>query len=542
MSRHVGPDEASDDQIALEEAQRELRDVREECFRLRTTIRSLESALKAAATVFGALFPEAGRMITYADACVDPNLFGDWFGAASWGTWRVLDKALFGQPLTAGELETFQELTGRDEAPTEPAKEAWIIAGRRSGKDVKAASLACYIATVGAELHGYRKRLVRGERGVVQILAVDRDQARVAFNYLRAFFDQPMLAKLLKRETADTLELTNGLAIEITTSDRRRVRGRTVICAIFDEVAHWRDENTNNPDLEIYRAVKPAMITIPNALLIGISSPHARKGLLHDKFTQHYGQPGNVLVAKAPTWVMNPTLSRDEGEIAEDYKNDPAYASAEWGSEFRVDVESYVAKEIIEANTDVGVFERPYDKANKYVAFTDPSGGSSDSFTLAIAHVEDGMAVLDLIREARAPFTPSVVVEEFADVVKAYKITTVYGDKYASGWPPEQFSRNGVMYEASELNKSEIYLAFLPMLNSRTVAMLESDRLERQLLSLERKTARGGRDTVDHPRGLHDDVANAAAGALTLTQSTAAASGSSNFNRQIEYGPATGVA
>ena len=37
-----------------------------------------------------------------------------------------------------------------------------------------------------------------------------------------------------------------------------------------------------------------------------------------------------------------------------------------------------------------------------------------------------------------------------------------------------------------------------------------------QLLSLERNTARGGKDSIDHGRGGHDDVANTAAGALVL--------------------------
>jgi phage terminase large subunit-like protein len=253
---------------------------------------------------------------TYSQACVDPQLFADWFGNESWSTWRVMDKALFGEPLTPGELAIFTELTGRTEAPTTPAKEAWLIMGRRSGKDLKAASIAVYLATIGAELHGYRKRLQRGERGVVQILAVDRDQASVAFRYAKAFFEQPLLAPLLKRETADTLELKNDLAIEITTNDQRRVRGRTVIAAIFDEVAHWRNDNTISPDLEVYRAVRPAMLTIPNAMLIGISSPHASRGLLYDKFSKHYGQNGDVLVARAPTWKMNLTVTRETEEIA----------------------------------------------------------------------------------------------------------------------------------------------------------------------------------------------------------------------------------
>ena len=95
------------------------------------------------------------------------------------------------------------------------------------------------------------------------------------------------------------IELTNSIVIEVTTNDRRRVRGRTVIAAIFDEVAHWRSENTQNPDKEVYRAVKPAMVTMPEALLIGISSPYARRGLLWDKHEAHWGKPGRTLVVKS---------------------------------------------------------------------------------------------------------------------------------------------------------------------------------------------------------------------------------------------------
>ena len=218
-------------------------------------------------------------------------------------------------------------------APTVPAREAWFIMGRRSGKDIKAASLAVYLATIGADL----SRLAPGERGVVQLLAVDRAQAEIALRYVRAFFEKPLLAPMLTRETEAMLELSNGLAIEITTADRRRARGRTVVCAIFGEVAHWWDETTQNPDVEVYRSIRPAMITVPNALLIGMSSPHSKRGLLWDKYAKHFRQPGDVLVVKAPTWVMNPTLSRDKGEIADAYADDPSWARAEYGAEFRAD-------------------------------------------------------------------------------------------------------------------------------------------------------------------------------------------------------------
>jgi hypothetical protein len=44
--------------------------------------------------------------------------------------------------------------------------------------------------------------------------------------------------------------------------------------------------------------------------------------------------------------------------------------------------------------------------------------------------------------------------------------------------------------------------------------LLDLPRLTTQLCALERRTSRSGRDVVDHPVNAHDDVINAAAGAL----------------------------
>jgi hypothetical protein len=46
--------------------------------------------------------------------------------------------------------------------------------------------------------------------------------------------------------------------------------------------------------------------------------------------------------------------------------------------------------------------------------------------------------------------------------------------------------------------------------------MIDHPRMASQLLSLERRTSRGSRDSVDHPQGqgYHDDVINSAAGVL----------------------------
>jgi hypothetical protein len=454
--------------------------------------------------------------MNFYEACIDPNIFGLWFEGESWDTHRVLDKALEGVPLNDDELATFKELTGWDKAPDQPVSEAWLICGRRSGKDVKASALVAYIATFGNEIYNFRQYLTRGERGVVQLLAVDRDQARVCLGYLKAMFEQPLLARMVSNVVADGIELTNGLAIEITTNNQRRVRGRTVIAAIFDEVAFWSTENSVSPDEDVYKAVKPAMATIPNAMLIGISSPHARKGLLYRQYRKHYGKPGKVLVVQAPTWVMNPTLPRDGEFLSQAFEDDPASAAAEYGAQFRTDIEAFVTREVVEACVTSGARERPRVSNASYRAFVDPSGGSNDSMTLAIAHPDGDKAVLDAIRERKPPFSPESVVEEFCTLLKSYGISEVTGDRYAGEWPRERFRAHGIAYRLAEKPRSDLYRDMLPVLNSGKADLLDNDRMVNQLVGLERRVARGGRESIDHAPNGHDDIANAVAGAISL--------------------------
>jgi hypothetical protein len=157
--------------------------------------------------------------------------------------------------------------------------------------------------------------------------------------------------------------------------------------------------------------------------------------------------------------------------------------------------------------------------------------------TLAIAHKEGETEVLDVLRERKPPFSPEAVVEEYAHLIRSYRCSKVYGDRYGSEWVAEQFTKRGVSYEPAEKPKSEIYASLLPLINSKAIDLIENDRLVTQIASLERRTSRGGKDSIDHPPGAHDDLANAAAGALVTAFKEP---GISNFNRKLVY-PYSGV-
>jgi hypothetical protein len=106
------------------------------------------------------------------------------------------------------------------------------------------------------------------------------------------------------------------------------------------------------------------------------------------------------------------------------------------------------------------------------------------------------------------------VVATFCAEFDRYRVGKVRGDRYAAQWPIEQFAINGVIYEQSEVVKSDLYRDFLPALNSNRIRLLDHTRMINQLLGLERRTVRGGRDSIDHVPGANDDIINAAVGAL----------------------------
>ena len=231
-------------------------------------------------------------------------------------------------------------------------------------------------------------------------------------------------------------------------------------------------------------------------------------------FRRHFGKDdARVLVWKADTATMNPKI--DPAIIAEAYDSDPEAARAEYGAEFRDDLADFVTREIVDSVTMWGRTELPPCPDITYSAFVDPSGGVNDAMTLSVAHLSGGaICVLDAVLEIRPPFDPEAAVAECTTVLRRFGITRVIGDRYAGEWPKARFAEHGIAFEQSARAKSDLYCDLLPLLNAKRVELLDNPRLAAQLVGLERRTARSGRDTVDHSPGGHDDLANVVAGVL----------------------------
>ncbi len=272
------------------------------------------------------------------------------------------------------------------------------------------------------------------------------------------------------------------------------------------------------PDIEAYRAVLPSLIRTGGPL-ISISTPYRKLGLLYQKHRDYYGKDDDdVLVVQGASTEFNSTLS--ERDIAKAMTDDPEASIAEWEALFRTDVSAFLSDEDIDACVDYDrPSELPPQNNMQYTAFCDPSGGRHDAMTLAIGHMDADNRIVDVVRGRQPPFDPKSVVEEFAVLLKEYRIREVIGDNFAPGWVESAFRDAGVRrYRSSEMPKGRLYREGLLAFTRRKLSLPNHPRLLRELRLLERTAHAGGRESVDHGRNGSDDYANAVFGVLYYTK------------------------
>jgi hypothetical protein len=429
----------------------------------------------------------------------------------SWSTWLVVLKAAFGLPLGETELATFHKVAGDRTSPSRRVRELWCVCGRRSGKSRMAAALATFLALF------QRHKLAKGETGHVLVLAATQDQARNVFDYASGFIEA---SEVLRREvraiTAHEIRLANNITIGVHVNNFRTVRGKTLLACIFDEVSFWKDETSATPDLETYRAVMPSLVA-SNGMLIGISTPYRRMGLLHAKHRDHFGVEGDdVLVVQGDSATFHPALAP---ELIEAHKRaDPEAAISEWDALFRQDIAQFLSEDLIELAIDrARPPELPPQQGLQYKCFVDASGGRHDSYTICIGHKDSGgRFICDVLRGREPPLDPQEITREYAALAREYGCSKITGDAYSADWVVSSYRECNATYLCATKNKSELYLEGLPIFSRGLVLLPEHRRLGRELRLLERHVSRMGRDRVDHGRGGSDDYANAVFGALHL--------------------------
>jgi hypothetical protein len=261
------------------------------------------------------------RLLPLRRALEDEHLFGNEVAGDSWAAMKAIVLAALGEALTEDERAYFQKLTKLDQESLQRAKRLVIIAGRRSGKSKSAAILAIYLAV----LCDHRENLTTGEKGVVLCIAQNQEQAKIVFGYVKGIVKSiPTIAKEVVNVTALSITFKNGIEIQVRPASFRGLRGVTCIAAICDEMAFWftEENNSTNPDSEIVNALKPALVTTKGMLII-ISSPYARRGVVWKYYSAYFGKEGSPVYASdvrvarsaalfrfSPAWAAFPSGAR----------------------------------------------------------------------------------------------------------------------------------------------------------------------------------------------------------------------------------------
>lgn len=443
------------------------------------------------------------------DALEDKRLLGGlacFEDRSTWRSWIVFEKARLGLPLDADELVVFRRHTEREAPRPGGYPVALAVTGRQCGKTRWLATGAAFAAaTAGPKAAGT----------FVSLVAQDlRGAQRAALSYVKEVFALPVFRQEVVRETQGTVELRSGVTVAVYPCRPSATRGVRNLSAFMDEAAHFISTEGRATDVEMYRALMPTLLTTAGRLVIA-TSPYAMTGLVSDIYVKHWGRDdSDVLVWQADSHSMNPGL--DLAALQRMRDEDPDGAESEVEGRFRRGISMLLDPEAIAACVARGTRERAPERGRDYVAFADAASGSGkDSFAVSIAH-RDVEAVLDVVRAWKPPFNPSGVIAEAADLLRRYGLREVTGDRYAPGFVSEGFRANGITYRPSERSKSELFLELVPAINAERAVLLDDSQLLRELRGLERRRGSSGRDRVEKRAGSHDDVANAAAGALVL--------------------------
>jgi hypothetical protein len=393
---------------------------------------------------------------------------------------------------------------------TPDTRELFIAAGRGGGKSRVAALLLVWACT-----RRYKRAV--GERVYLSILAPDRRQAAVTMAYAVGLLQsRPELERLIANETQERIELVNGCVLEVVSATKSAPRGRSYGFALIEESSFLpaSDDAAADADVEVLRALSPALGRLDGSLLACIGSPYRRRGLLYDAITA--GPAPDRVVVSGSTLFFNPSFSRKEVERA--WKRDAVAARSEFGEldgpgiDFRSDISGLLSPESLSAVTPSGVYELvPGPPAVAH--FDAATGSGADAAALAIAFRGAPVAKLALVRRWVPAFSPTAVIAEAAHVLRAFGLREIGVDRFAPGLIQDLFAEHRITATVADHDTSQGFIELLALINSQRVELLDHAVLLAELRQLERRAGLG-RDRVSHPPNAHDDVAAACAGAL----------------------------
>lgn len=352
---------------------------------------------------------------------------------------KIILKALYGLPLDKKELKIFKILTKGKGKYTPGREKLELIAclGARSGKSFLVSICACFEATRDK----WKKEVLKGENVYIVIIATRELQAKqiIGKNCKRMFENSPLLSRLIEKTTDLELTLKNDVKIIAGPCTSASLRGLPIAVLILDEIAFFRLEGVTQ-DETIFGSLLVRQAQFEFGKYFLISTAGSKQGLFFQEFDKGFRQEDRLTI-QADTRFVNPEIPQKflNKEKARNYDN--------WRREFQAEF-----SEKLEAFFSLELMQRPfvlagdlsYESEYKYHLGLDQSGLSGkDRFALAIAHKEEGLAVVDVVRSWETKDL-DIILDEIEKLAITYHLTEISIDRYSKGYVENSFRKIGL--------------------------------------------------------------------------------------------------
>lgn len=487
--------------------------------------------------------------IPFIEAVNEPLLFQKQFQRLTPGIQSVL-KCVYGLELSADELAYWHAYNGAgkfDElgylldawdsgvpyrAGTE-ANDITLIVGRRS---TKTSGVSSFIVAYEALLGNHGEYVGFKSQSPV-FLQVAQDLATAKANLRQFILDIIEQSPVGKHEllkgvveqggtrkapvTAISAKLRNGSLITVGPPSFK-LRSQAIPVCAMDEMGVWaKDKESAQPDIEVVRAVSPAMASFPFSKLVKTSTPMTKEGVLWESAQiGTYGHKlengeakqahARTIVIHGPSAALAPAKVLPRERLIAERAKDASAFNREFLAQFADSVTGFLSVDLLRAAVTPGVRQRAPEPGRLYHATLDPAF-RRDAFAFAIGHLEGGKYVLDFIEAWRGttekPISPTVAMATIATLCEPYKIRLLVTDQYHSENLQERAAEHGLVCNPVYLTqkiKLQMWGEFQGLLNQNKVALLDRQDLLDELSKMEKELTPNGQVRI---YGKRDDLA-----------------------------------
>ena len=386
--------------------------------------------------------------------------------------------------------------------------------GRRGGKSSSLSRLAVAYALYGPF------QVPPGDIGWVSFVSVSRDEAAQRLRTITAILDGIGVAH---EPAGDGGILVSGrrVGFRVLTPTVAGVSGWTSILVIADEVAKWYSRDTGaNPAAEVLASLRPTLATTRGPIILA-SSPLTRS----DEHAKSYdkGSTAHQMVAFAPTWIANPSVSEAETHALEP---DERIHAREYGAEPQDEIIDGFYAGLIDGCIDVGRTLPTCEPEPGTVVIAIDAATRVDEFALCVARAELRLGGAPVVYvewikgwqgKPGAPLNMGDTLGEIArEVCGTFGSPMVIGDQHHEDSIKPILAQHSVHFEGipwSATSKLERFGVVRTLMTDRRLRLLDDSKTLAQLRSVGVRMLPSGIETIA-TRG-HDDRAFALVLAVT---------------------------